>query len=269
MSEPARIIGSVLVKDEDRFLGQALRNVVRFCDFIHVSDHHSRDGTGAILDGLAAEFPGKFDIHRVDHPRESHAVIRRYAGTATWVFGVDGDEIYDPAGLDRLRVELLRGDYDRSWVLFGNVLNCTAIDPVAGTARGHLAPPCRSMTKLYNFRAIEDWGGKVTLRLAAGDIRFRPGYDASLRLDLHERVGWAEAWYRCLHTCFVSRSSIQPPGEVARRNVSERSRTEPLRMFQRLCLRLTGRRAQSEWKLEKYRRGPEVELDVSAFFPPA
>ncbi len=43
-----------------------------------------------------------------------------------------------------MRNELLDGKYDESWIIFGNVLNCTAIDAAAGTATGYLAPPCRS-----------------------------------------------------------------------------------------------------------------------------
>ena len=33
-------------------------------------------------------------------------MLERYAGTATWAFGVDGDELYDPAALALLRADL-------------------------------------------------------------------------------------------------------------------------------------------------------------------
>ena len=45
---------------------------------------------------------------------DSHALVEGYAGTDTWVFGVDGDELYDPAGLTAFRAQLLDGAH-REW----------------------------------------------------------------------------------------------------------------------------------------------------------
>src|SRR6185369_15232275 len=94
------------------------------------------------------------------------------------------------------------------WQVFGNVLNCVSADEHTGQASGYLAPPCRSMTKLYNFRAIESWDGAVTHVFANGTIKFNPGYDGSLRLNLHETLSWEDAKFRCLHLCFMARSSL-------------------------------------------------------------
>ena len=56
---------------------------------------------------LAAEFPGKIELRSITDTRESHFLINGTAGTRTWIFAVDGDEIYDPVGLAKLRQEVL------------------------------------------------------------------------------------------------------------------------------------------------------------------
>ena len=150
------------MRNEDVFVERAVRNAVDFCDRLIIADHYSTDGTFEIVSRLAAEFPEKIELQRITDTRESHFLINGYAGSRTWIFAVDGDEVYDPAGLERLRGEVLSGQYDEWWIVFGNVLNCTAVDPSAGVASGYLAPPCRSMTKLFNFNLIESWDGAVT-----------------------------------------------------------------------------------------------------------
>jgi len=264
--EETAIVGIALVRNEDIFLERALRNTIDFCDLLIVADHQSTDGTGRILARLAAEFAGRMQVVRIDHPRESHLLINGYAGSPTWVFAVDGDELYDPAGLARMRTDLLSGKYDESWLIFGNVLNCTAIDETAHTATGYLAPPCRSMTKLFNFNLIESWDGEASHVCANGTIKFKPGFDASRRLHLHEQVAWEEAYFRCLHTCFMRRSSLDENAAPARPNVSETYLRGGLAGFVRkVWNRLRGRAPVSDWKLEKYARGELVTVDATPF----
>jgi hypothetical protein len=259
------IIGIALVRNEDVFIERAIRNAVGFCDRIILADHHSTDGTLPILEKVTAAFPGKLEVVRIDHPQESHLLINDYAGSRTWIFAIDGDEIYDPAGLAHFRKELLTGKHDGSWMVFGNVLNCTAIDEVNGTATGYLAPPCRSMTKLFNFHLIESWGG-ATHVCANGTIKFKSGYDASLRLNLHEQVVWEEARFRCLHTCFMRRSSLDADQSHPRPNVSETYLRRGLVGSVRKAFdRLLGRPMVSTWKREKYARGPLVTVDATPF----
>ena len=265
-SNEAAIVGIALVRNEDVFVERAIRNAVDFCDRLIIADHFSTDGTFAILSRLAAEFPAKIQLVRIQDTRESHFLINGFAGTRTWIFAVDGDEIYDPAGLVRFRAELLEGRYDPSWAVFGNVLNCVAIDPVAGTASGYLAPPCRSMTKLFNFNLIESWDGAVTHVLANGTIKFKPGFDASLRLNLHERLAWEQSSYRCLHTCFMRRSSLDSDDAAARPNVSENRRGGIATWVRQAVRRALGRPMASDWKMEKYARGELVSVDATPFF---
>ena len=133
-----RITGIVLVKNEDRFVRRAVQNILGFCDEILLVDNGSIDGTLGILRQLAADCD-KVRFHAISHPSESHDLLKPHAGSDTWVFAVDGDEIYDPRGLENFRRMVLKGDFQTHWMVLGNVLHCDQIDQ--GKARGWLAPP--------------------------------------------------------------------------------------------------------------------------------
>jgi hypothetical protein len=259
-----RIVGIVLVRDEDIHVEQAVRNILGFCDRILIADHQSRDGTWAIAQRLSKECE-KVTCTRIRHPSESHTMIQAYAGTSTWVFGVDGDELYDPRGLSRFRQALLAGQFDGWWTIFGNVLNCTSLDRERGEATGYLAPPCRSVTKLYNFNAISGWDGPCPERLHGGAPIFRPGFDAGQRHNLYMELPWEDAIFRCLHTCFLRRSSRDRRSRI-RPNIVELNEHG---WWSRLSLGVRlpfGRWVSDSWKRERYMRGDRVIKDVSAFF---
>jgi hypothetical protein len=259
------IVGIMLVRNEDLFVEQALRNVLHFCDKIIVLDNHSRDHTYAILEHLAGSFPA-IELSRIASAASSHEPLEVYAGTPCWVLGVDGDELYDPHGLSVLRQDLQAGVYDDWWVLFGNVLNCVEIDRHSMSARGYLAPPCRSMTKLYNFGLLKSWTN-CPQRLHGGDLVFARGH-RSLRNDLYKRISWEDSNLRCLHTCFMRRSSRDPEvfgRGLTRQNVTEEQHTGLTRRLWRNMIGLAGCQLGSRWKAEKYRRGPLVEKKVSGF----
>lgn len=263
---PAAIVGIFLVRDEDVYLERAVRNVLDFCDRILITDHCSRDRTREIATRLSRE-SDKIEYTRIRRTGDSHALVQPYAGTKTWVFGVDGDEIYDPAGLARFRAELLDGTFDQCWTVLGNVLNCTALDLTRREATGYLAPPCRSMTKLYNFGAITRWDGPCLERLHGGTPIFRPGVDASRRRNLHEEVPWDDSNYRCLHTCFLPRSSrdVRAGTRLNIMDINARGwRSRAGLGF----LRPRSPDVPDSWKREKYMRGDLITTDVSSFFPP-
>ncbi len=262
-----QIIGIMLVRNEDRFLARAARNVLPFCDRLLIADHGSQDATPEICAELARGSK-KVTAHRIRDPRESQEMLAPFAGTATWVLGVDGDEIYDPAGLALVRADLQRGLWAEWWTVFGNVLNCAKLDEANGVARGWLAPPCRSMTKLYNFAAIDRLDVGAPQRLMGRGEQFRPGFDAGRRLEIYKTLAWEEARFRCLHACFLPRSSRDENAATGRENITERRRHSLLGWARRGWARLRGRAAPSHYKLEKYRRGPLVEVDAVPFFPP-
>src|SRR2546430_1137928 len=148
------IVGSVLVRNEDAFVEQAIRNVAAFCDRIHVIDHVSVDATWEIVRSLAREFD-HVDARRSRNSADAHRLLAPYAGTPTWAIGVDGDELYDPQGLAGLRRELLEGGQADVFRLKAHVLNCDELNRSAHAASGWLAPPSRPVTKLFNFGAVE------------------------------------------------------------------------------------------------------------------
>jgi hypothetical protein len=268
-----QIVGSVLVRNEDVFVEQAIRNVAAFCDRIHVVDHLSDDSTWKIVQSLAREFE-HVDAERARKSAVAHRLLAPYAGTPTWVFGVDGDELYDPQGLARLRAELLDGAHADVFRLKAHVLNCDVLERAARTASGWLAPPSRPVTKLFNFGAVESWPESPD-PLQSGDVVFRPGYHWEARRDLAEATTWESDPLRCLHLCFLRRSSRD--AELAtRKNLDESRRFDRgvLGSLRRLVRppRPAAHIAELErqgkdWKREWYARGERVTVDATPFVP--
>lgn len=263
-----KIIGTILVKNEDRFIERIVRNVVDFCDHLIIKDNVSTDDTYRLLEPLAQEYD-HIELHQIADPEESHAYVIPYVGTDCWLFAVDGDEIYDPAGLKLFRKELEAGLYNDWWVIFGNVLNCTQVDVFRKRAMGYLAPPSRSMTKIFNFSLISEWSG-CRHRVSGGTPVFKEGYHINLRNNLYKTCSWEDADFRCLHTCFTERSSLDKPndrGTFARVNISETQHVRPRDRIFDPFRKWLGYPRQSPWKNEKYSRGRLVEKDVTVFFP--
>ena len=260
-----QIVGILLVKNEDLFVDRAVRNVIGFCDRFIAVDNGSKDGTHDALMHLQAEFPDKITFHQASHPRLSHELVQPFAGAKTWIFGVDGDEIYDPEGLARMRLRLESGEFDRDWCLFGNVLNVRRLDRATGLAEGHLAPPCRSMTKLYNFNAITAWEGPCHERLHGGKVIYREGFHERLRRNLHEEVPWEEADFRCLHLCFLRRSSMEADCPQSRRNIMDRYTWSVTKVL-KAAVDFVLRRPPVDWKEKRYGRGPLVFKPTASFF---
>jgi hypothetical protein len=111
-----------------------------------------------------------------------------------------------------LRAAIQEGKYDRYRQIYGHALHCDEMDLDRMTACGYLTPPCRTVTKLFNFNAISDWEGPCPERLHGGRIVFREGYDASMNSNLHQELSWEESPFRCLHTVFLRRSSLDADG---------------------------------------------------------
>ena len=261
------VVGLVLVRDENVFVERTVRNVAGFCDRLFLADHSSRDGTAEILARLADELPHA-SFHSVPHPGTPHRLVEGYAGERAWVFGVDGDEIYDSLGLAGFRERLVGGEFDDWFSLRSAQLHCRRLDVSSGRARGWLAPPARTTTKLYNFGALEAWDGPVPDRLHGGRVVFRddPPRDGRLVVD---EGSWETSPFRRLHTCFLRRSTRQPRREVARHDYGERGEGGRRVQVVKRARRLVRRPERSRRKLTRYTRGEEVEVDVAAFFADA
>src|SRR4029077_13628694 len=122
------------------------------------------------------------------------------------------------------------------------------------------------MTKLYNFRMLQQLDANAPQRLHSRKSRdvFHEGFHSLLRFDLYKETAWEDAYFRCLHACFLPRSTQEPAGAM-RENVSES--LQPLRRLKRLARSAIGLKSASDYKREKYMRGPRVSVDASPFFP--
>jgi hypothetical protein len=266
MSTP-RIIGITLVRDEDLFVERAVRNVLEFCDELIFVDHRSRDRTPQLLARLAEESPKPATVHSIAKPPASHDLISGYAGQAVWLFGVDGDEIYDPERLRAFKCRLLKGEFDDVWQIKGNCLHCTQLDLAYERASGYLAPPAPSVTKLFNFRIIESWEGDTPERLHGPSMKFKPPYSKNDYM-LNRDYAWDDSPFRCVHACFLRRSSLEKRPR-ARRNIPDRNapRRAPLRAWSWVRESL-GFPEESAWKAH-YRKGEPATVSVEGFFPTA
>jgi hypothetical protein len=266
-----QVVGVLLVHNEDVFVERAVRNVAEFCDRIFVVDHLSNDRTPEILEGLARELD-HVSVTRSSDAADSHRVLEPYAGTETWALGVDGDELYDPGALARLRDELEGGGHADVFRLKAHVLNCDALDEHTGVAEGYLAPPSRPVTKFFNLAAVDSWTGCLE-RLHDGAAAFRPSFGWDSMRYLSEDADWDTDPLRMLHTCFLRRSS-KDTGEGPRKGLPETGAwrrgaggvLERMRRRRHLDPRIKEyNRTGTSWKQEWYARGPRVSVDARPF----
>ncbi len=267
--DKVQIIGLMLVRNEETYIAKVLCNILAFCDKVIVADNLSADRTAEIVQALSKEHGSKLEYHLIKHSGMSHDLISGYAGKNVWIFAVDGDELYDPFALSLLRERITSGEFENQWMILGNVLNCVELDIEKKSAKGYLAPPCRSMTKLYNFLAIEQWAGPCPERLHGGNITFRSAYSNTDRFYLYKEVLWEDSCFRCLHLCFLPRSNREKdcPGKlVIRKNIADQLAENLFRRCLSWVKKTLRIEQKSPWKREKYMQGELVEIDISSFF---
>ena len=209
-----RVVGIVLLHDEDVFAERVIRNVAGFCDHVHVADHASTDGTWQVVSSLADELEN-VDVARISHAARSHDLVLPYVGTDTWVISADGDELFDPEGLQRLRTELEAGRYDRYFRLFPGMLHAVALDTESMTATGYLSPPARSGPKLFNFAALESWDRVYRERLHEGEPVFRDGWHwESTSCSATSSTGTRTRSVACTPASCAARAAMRPTGST-------------------------------------------------------
>ena len=274
LGDDIRIVGVCLLRNEEYFAAWALMNAAAFCDRILVMDNRSEDRTRRIVEAVAARH-SHIEIVDVRSPRGTHRFLEPLAATRTWVFGIDGDEIYDPAGLAVLRKRLLAGEYCDCWRLAGHAVHALGVYPHEGHAFGYSQPHVDSMVKLYNFHAIESWRSRNE-RLHGGQVAFKPGYGKTA-YDLWKREAWSNSVLRCLHLCFMPRSSLDASsdlanGEFGRKNPAELQKE---RFLHRRLVRSIRRSLDPrildwrDYKRQRYARGPVGGFDISGFGAPS
>ncbi len=269
MSEPRKIIGVALLRNEEYFAFWALSNAVGFCDELIVLDNRSTDGTPGKVEAFKALHPN-VTVHRTEDPNTSHRFVEGYAGQDVWVFGVDGDEIYDPEGLARLRSRILGGEFDDYWSVSGYMLHAVEVDLSAGRAHGHTNPHTTCGNKLFNFRALVSWEEPERERLHGRNEKFRPGYSRKKSLDLATREDWESCDLRALHLCFFPRTSVDAVDPIKRQNPME-LRANVFRRFHNAVKDFLAAPFSRDagYKTRKYRRGPVVTREIQAFRRPS
>lgn len=200
----AAIIGLMMVKNEDIYLKRAIRCIKDFCDEIIVIDTGSTDGTIDIAKREGVSLHIEHDLTK------THQFVERHAGDNVWIFGVDGDEIYDPAGLERLKPNIKKNYYNYAYQLQGHYIH--ALDIAGNEVTGHMGPPSHTPGKLYNMRNIHSWpsDGKHILFLS------RP-MDYSWKKMRPAPDTWELTPMRCVHTRFLRRSTKECSETVGRR----------------------------------------------------
>jgi hypothetical protein len=253
----------MLVKNDEYFATSALQSVLDFCDEIIVLDNVSEDTTYERLQELSDHY-SKIHLERILDFRTSHQPLEKYAGTDTWVFGVDGDEIYDASRLAQLRERIYQGEFDKYWKLEGHMIHVQSYDFDQKRVTGYVTPPAKSVTKLFNFSILTSWSDGGYQRLHGGCPTFKPGFEGSEVLRLYENEIWEDCDFRCLHMCFVPRSSLDPSLVVRRNNPSwERKKYYVSHFFKkRLRAFVTN---SYYYKNRKYRRGQKYQFDISDF----
>ena len=151
-------------------------------------------------------------------------------------------------------------------MILGNAHHCDCLDVQEGTAEGYPTPPGRSITKLYNFAAIQSWNGDTPERLHGGNPDFLPGYDDQMKRQLQNECNWEESLLRCLHLCFLSRSSLDDPKSGSRENIMETYEGGWTNRVKRFLRKLQGRPERSDWKRDRYARGERSKVSASPFF---
>ncbi|MEM6884732.1 MAG: hypothetical protein AAF571_06840 [Verrucomicrobiota bacterium] len=223
MSPEIKIVGVMLLKNEEWTAGAALEAILGFCDEIYVFVNQSEDTTESVVREIAKR-EKHVHVRCIQNGRESHEPLEVLAGRPYWVFAVDGDEIYSREELAELRGRLLSGQYSEYFKLTASCLHVKDFDRSQGTAEGYLTPQAKAVTKLYNFNAITEWSGVPHQRLHGGVLKFKDGYHDDSRYHFGQEYEWEDSPFHCLHLCFMRRTSVVTQ-EQARKglwNISDR-----------------------------------------------
>lgn len=195
-----------MVKDENIFIQKSIQCISDFVDELLVIDNGSIDDTAQIAQQCGACVFNEPDLTK------THNFITPYIGHKdTWVFGVDGDELFDPGGLKKLRVDIDSGMYDGAYQVQGHYLHAEEIKN--GTVTGNMGPPCHTPTKLYNMGNVISWDtdGHHILFLS------RPFTHRGAKARACPDDSWESSPLRCVHTRFLKRSTKEDEKTIGRR----------------------------------------------------
>lgn len=251
----SEIIGICLIKNEDLFIRNVINNIYDFCDRIMVLDNKSKDRTREIINNLKNNDKlNKIRIHNVEKPWSTNKYIEKYVGRKAWIFGVDGDELYDKDRLKLFKKELMSGKYNKWWRICGSQLNVCNLNLDVKKAKGFLSPPSRWVGKLYNFRyAIGPLPQSERLH---GEIKFNKKLIAKKKFSDFDNDN-----LRFLHLCFINRSS-------SNEKISSEQSINNIKYY--VSINPEGTRAGidkcTNYKILQYGAGQIVEKNIDSFF---
>ena len=206
-----KIIALMMTYNEEFHIEQSIKNIWDFCDEIIAIDTFSQDNTRDILRQFECN---KFRV--IECPIENtHDIVDQYSGSDVWLFGCNGDELYDKHGLMKLRHKFVADKYNEFFRVYGVYLHVIEHDPETNLCKGYFGPPSHNPFKLYNMTHVKSWpsDGKHSLFLSQ-DITFKPEWE---RVDIlpnrspnsdHWQAarGWGGSLLRVLHMHFVRRT---------------------------------------------------------------
>ena len=249
----------------------ALMNAMEFCDKIMVLDNMSEDRTYEIVTAIAKEHD-HVEVIRVKDGNNTHRYIEGYAGKPVWVIKIDGDEIFSPSGLLKLKNRLHAGEFDNFWMIEAPILHAIGISFEVGKAFGYTQPAARGSMYLYNFNAIDSWRAGRTERLHGLKTKFREGYFWDKAYPYWIYHTWSESELKGLHLCFMPRSPLDTnsylEGQwVNRFNLAEIRRDR--RLHRRIAHAVSRKYSRQPYtKMQGYAKGEVTEFDISDFGTP-
>ena len=196
-----KIVSIHLIKNEDVYIKDSIRNVINDVDEAIVLDNKSTDKTKDIITNVFKNEidKGKLKYVIVDNPCDTNKYLQDFVSTNTWVLGVDGDEIYSYSFINQLCRKIRNNRFDDVYRLDLDVLNVTNTIRLVGNIIeyvGYRSPPSKGMIKIYNFNHVKS--------ISPGE-RLHGKYETSCDKIFHCLPGIVSM----MHMCFMKRSSIE------------------------------------------------------------
>jgi glycosyltransferase involved in cell wall biosynthesis len=106
-----RFLGALRIKNEERYIKEVLSHMLPLCYQVHVFDDHSTDGTVEICRSFGERVvlhPSPFS--GLDEARDKNYLLQQLIQAGPeWVLWIDGDEVLEVNGAEKLRLAADRG----------------------------------------------------------------------------------------------------------------------------------------------------------------